>query len=214
MAFTINPAVAPRNPEHQRHLQIRAERIRILGNRLSGILPDDKAVTLEIGSGHGHFLTAYASAHSEAFCLGIDLVSRRVEKAEEKRAKRKLANLQFLKAEVTEFLEAWPRDRLLERCFILFPDPWPKKRHTKNRVLQPLLLETIAGIAASGASLHFRSDHAGCFAWGREQIATHPCWEISPTAPWPFETPSYFEELAESHRSLTARLRSFAGAGA
>lgn len=214
MAFTIDPSVAARNPDHRRHLEIRAERVRVLGDRLRAILPPETGITLEIGSGHGHFLTAFAGQHPGTVCLGIDLVSRRVEKAEEKRAKRALLNLHFLKAEVTEFLEAWPRERHLQRCFILFPDPWPKKRHIKNRVLQPRLLEALAGIASPGACLHFRSDHEDCFDWGREQIETHPHWEISATDPWPLETPSYFQELAESYRSLTAKVRSFAGAGA
>ena len=207
MAFTINPAISARNPDHQRHLEIRAKRVRDLGNRLRKILPDDEGITLEIGSGHGHFLTAYAAQHPETTCLGVDLVSRRIEKAEEKRAKRALTHLHFLKAEVTELLEAWPRGRLLERCFVLFPDPWPKKRHIKNRILQPLLLETLAGFASPGARLHFRSDHERCFEWGLEQIDAHPRWTICGNASWPFEKPSYFQELAQSYRSLTAEVQ-------
>ncbi|MFO7724844.1 MAG: tRNA (guanosine(46)-N7)-methyltransferase TrmB [Oceanipulchritudo sp.] len=214
MAFTIDPAVAARNAEHQRQLEARAFRVGSLRNRLSEMYPPGTGITLEIGCGHGHFLTAYAQRHPGKACLGIDLLNRRIEKAEQKRSKRALGNLHFLKAEVTEFLEAWPRERGLERCFILFPDPWPKKRHLKNRILQPALLEALAALATPGAALHFRTDHEGCFEWGLEQIRSHPRWEIRAGAPWPFENASYFQELAGSYRSLSAAVSPLPGDGA
>jgi tRNA (guanine-N7-)-methyltransferase len=188
----------------QAYLERRNERIRDLRTALRGFFPVPARLTLEIGCGHGHYLTAYAQQHPDAVCLGIDLMTRRIEKACLKRDKRHLENLHFLKAEVTELLEAWPNDLRVERFFLLFPDPWPKKRHIKNRILQPDFLDQIGKIAIPGAPLHFRTDHPGNFEWGREVISAHPDWRIEPDAEWPFENPSFFQELFGNYQSLTA----------
>jgi tRNA (guanine-N7-)-methyltransferase len=88
--------------------------------------------------------------------------------------------------------------------FVLFPDPWPKKRHTKNRILQAALLDALATRMEPGGCLHFRTDHADTFAWGMAVIAGHADWEIRDDAEWPFEAPSYFQELLGDYQSLTA----------
>lgn len=195
----------PSLPEGQRRfLERRMERIRGLRAELDRIVPGQTSVTLEIGCGHGHYLTAYAQQHPDALCLGIDLVTKRILKACQKRDKRDLPNLHFLKAEVREFLEAWPGRLKLERVFILFPDPWPKKRHIKNRIIQAGLLDRLAAIASPGTPLHFRTDHPGNFEWGLDVIAAHPDWEIRHDIEWPFENPSFFQDLLGDYQSLTA----------
>ena len=188
---------------HLRFLELRAGRVATLRNWLVETWPDPAAITLEIGCGHGHYLTAYAAQHPRAQCVGIDLVTRRIAKANQKRDKRSLQNLHFAKAEVREFLAAWPQHLSLERVFVLFPDPWPKKRHIKNRILQTSLLDALSAHAGNGTQLHFRTDHEGTFSWGLEVIAAHPRWEIRAAA-WPFENPSYFQDLLGPGQSLTA----------
>ncbi|HSH09209.1 MAG TPA: hypothetical protein VK995_02395, partial [Oceanipulchritudo sp.] len=132
------------------------------------------------------------------------LVTKRLQLACHKRDKRAVGNLQFLKAEVRELLSVWPERLRLERVFILYPDPWPKKRHIKNRIIQTQLLDQLAQITLPGAYLHFRTDHEGHFAWAVEIISAHSAWKVVPAAAWPFENPSYFQELFGIHESLTA----------
>lgn len=188
------------------YLEARRQRIERLSARLGEILPlGDQARVLEFGCGHGHFLTAYAAAHPESTCVGIDLVSRRIEKGCQKRDKRELRNVHFLKAEATECLEAWPEWAPIGRVFLLFPDPWPKKRHVKNRMLQTGFLEELGRRCRPGALLHFRTDHPGNFEWGREVLTAAPDWTVAADEPWPFENPSYFQDLFTSYQSLTAR---------
>jgi tRNA (guanine-N7-)-methyltransferase len=192
------------SPGYAAFLKTQNERLAQLKAYLDEQYPDPAEITLEIGCGHGHYLTAYAQQYSEANCLGIDLVSRRIRKACEKRDKRGLDNLRFLKAEVKEFMSIWPEHLSIERIFILFPDPWPKKRHTKNRIIQPTLLDILAERSHPGTALHFRTDHVGAFAWGGEVIREHPRWEQSDSVQWPFENPSWFQDLFDSYQSLTA----------
>ena len=192
------------SPGHKRFLSQQAERIQALRVFFQTELPGDRPITLEIGCGHGHYLTAYAQAHPESLCLGIDIVTKRIRKACQKRDKRGLGNLHFLKAEVREFFMACPDNLKLERVFILFPDPWPKKRHIKNRIIQDQLLTQIATHACPETLLHFRTDHSANFAWGHERIDKHRQWKVRDEAPWPFESPSFFQDLLGSRFSLSA----------
>lgn len=201
------------SPGHAAYLEARGKRVTAVKACLEQAFPEPAKLVLEIGCGHGHYLTAYAQQHPDAFCLGVDLVTKRIEKANQKRDKRGLERLHFIKAEIRECLEAWPAHLGLDRVFILFPDPWPKKRHIKNRVLQTSLLDALAGRAGAGTQLHFRTDHPDNFAWGMSVIASHPLWEIRDDIEWPLENPSYFQDLFEDHYSLTALRAAPAGEG-
>ena len=193
-----------KSPGHQKFLEKQQERLDLLQEQFNTRYKDTTSITLEIGCGHGHYLTAYGEAHPHETCLGIDIVTKRIHKACQKRDKRNLDNLHFLKAEVRELFMAWPERIKLGRIFILFPDPWPKKRHIKNRIIQPVLLETMASLSDAGTPLHFRTDDRKNFRYGEEVIGEHPKWEINEGLPWPFESPSYFQDLLGAQFSLSA----------
>ena len=194
----------PKSGRYEAYLEVQATRIDSLREELENTFPGQDEVVLEIGCGHGHYLTAYAGKHPTTPCLGIDLVTKRIRKGCLKRDKRGLEKLHFMKAEVRELLTAWPERLRLERIFILFPDPWPKKRHIKNRIIQAALLDRLAEQAQIGTALHFRTDHPGNFDYGREVIESHSAWTISDDVPWPFENPSFFQNLFTEYHSLTA----------
>ncbi|WP_309385417.1 tRNA (guanine(46)-N(7))-methyltransferase TrmB [Cerasicoccus frondis] len=189
---------------YQQALKFRAERIERLREWCVTHLGDAERRVLEIGCGHGHFLTAYATEHPEQSCVGIDLVTKRIDKGNAKAEKRNLTQLCFLKAELSEFLEALPEGMLFERVFMLFPDPWPKKRHFKNRMIQPAFLERLVEITTPEADFCYRTDHEGYFAWTVEHIEASPQWRIDPEAPWPLEETSFFQDMMDSWQSLIA----------
>jgi tRNA (guanine-N7-)-methyltransferase len=164
---------------------------------------------LELGCGHGHFLTAYAAAHPGTSCLGVDRISLRITRAQRKQSRAQLSNLAFLKADAAETLAALPAHVKLFGIFVFFPDPWPKHRHHKHRLLQTPLLDALAARALPHAWLALRTDHAEFFAWAQANLATHPAWQsagqqISPTTPWPFEHPTVFQERQGAYQSLVA----------
>ncbi len=162
-------------------------------------------LTLEIGCGHGHYLTAYAAAHPESFCIGIDLLKDRIARASRKRDRAKLANLLFLEAEAREFLDSLPATAELADIFILFPDPWPKRRHHKNRIIQPEFLSALAAKARPGTRLCFRTDYAPYYTDAYATVAAHSDWKLDAAAPWPFELETVFQSRADSYQSLVAR---------
>jgi tRNA (guanine-N7-)-methyltransferase len=185
------------------HLDRMAQRRSALRGTLAGFLPGNSRFVWEVGCGHGHFLTAYAQAHPRELCVGIDITGERIARADRKRDRARLANLHFLHAEAGMFLEVLPAGAALSSVFVLFPDPWPKARHHKHRLIQQGFLDAVAGRAGQGTRLHFRTDHEPYFLEAEATIRTHRDWRLMDEA-WPFEAPSVFQERAASHRSLTA----------
>ena len=186
------------------YLSQRQSRLEQLQATLAETLVTHSRITLEIGCGHGHFLTGYAAAHPQTFCVGVDLVIDRVLRAARKRDRAALPNLAFIRAEALEFLSVLPPHVAFADIFVLFPDPWPKRRHHKNRIIQPELLTTLATRAESGARLCFRTDYAPYFEEAHATVAAHRDWQLAPSTPWPFELVTVFQSRAQSYQSLVA----------
>ncbi len=179
-----------------------------LKTALGEILAAKPHVTLEIGCGHGHYLTGYAAAHPQTFCLGIDLLKDRIARANRKRDRAGLPNLVFLQAEAADVLATLPEATVLSDVFILFPDPWPKRRHHKNRILQPEFLTALAQKTTPSARLFFRTDHAPYFDDAHNTFAAHPDWmPAGSDQTWPFELKTVFQSRAEAYQSLIALRR-------
>lgn len=186
------------------YVSILEQRRRALRTELDAILPGHDSLTLEVGCGHGHFLTAYAANHPDRVCVGIDLIAERIGRAQRKRDRAKLAHLHFIQAEARLFLEVLPAAARVDAVFVLFPDPWPKLRHNKHRIIQSTFLAAIAAHANSGCPLYFRTDFTPYFDAAREIIAADPAWALS-DEPWPFEFATVFQQRADSYHSLIAR---------
>lgn len=182
------------------------QRRQYLCEQLSAILRPNTAFVWEVGCGHGHFLTAYAQAHPETVCVGIDIMGDRIDRALRKRHRARLSNLHFLHADARLFLEAIPPGVALTRVFILFPDPWPKLRHHKHRILRADFLTQTARHANIETRLYFRTDFTPYFRDAQSIVTSHESWETT-ADPWPFEFSTVFQERAAHHDSLVARLR-------
>ena len=182
----------------QRHSELR--------DKIAAILQGQTSFVCEIGCGHGHFLAAYAAAHPDRLCIGLDISGDRIDRALRKRDRAKLANLHFIQAESGAFLAVLPQKTTISDLFVLFPDPWPKRRHQKNRLLQPEFLQAIASRVGKGAQLCFRTDYEPYFRETESLIAGHPDWELT-SEPWPFEHETVFQIRAAQHFSLIARLK-------
>src|SRR5580704_10868609 len=186
------------------HLALIAQRRADLCAVLARVLPPAARLVGELGSGHGHFLTAYAAAHPGELCLGIDLIGERIARATRKRDRAKLPNLHFFQADAHDFLAALPVGSTFSAIVMLFSDPWPKRRHHKNRLLQPAFLDALAARAGQGTRLYVRTDHRGYFAHAKTVLSAHPAWRIDPVAPWIFETETVFQARAPAYHSLVA----------
>ena len=189
-------------PEFIEHVTQRRARLR---GELATLLPADASLVLEIGSGHGHFLTRYAQENPTKLCLGVDLIGERVERATKKATRAKLTNCHFVRAEARELIEALPAGVSFAETWVLFPDPWPKKRHHKNRILQPAFFDSLAETrAGQGGRLYFRTDHTGYFNFVADFLPKLTTWQPAPAASWPLEQETVFQARAPAYQSLVA----------
>lgn len=190
--------------DYLEHIAIRRNKLR---EELASLLPLRGRFVFEIGCGHGHFLTSYATQFPEDNCVGIDIALDRVQRARKKRDRAKLSHLHFIRADARDFLATMPPEACFSAIYILFPDPWPKRRHHKNRLLEPNFLHALALRAAPGTRLYFRTDFEPYFKEAEQTVASHPDWKLLPPKPWPFDAPTVFQRKAKFHHSLTAEKR-------
>ena len=184
---------------------IHQQRVSSLRVALRNVPLTSPALTLEIGCGHGHFLTAYAATRPDEQCVAIDIIKERLDKATRKSTSAKLNNITWLRAAADDFFEALPAEvRFTRHIFILFPDPWPKRKHWKNRLIQRPFLDTLARHTTLGTRLCFRTDHDPYFEQAAAEIRSHLAWQERSAADWPFEQRTVFEARAPNHNSLVA----------
>jgi tRNA (guanine-N7-)-methyltransferase len=193
--------ILDRTAEYQDRVR---ERRRLLGEKCSTLLAAQPGFVWEIGCGHGHFLTGYAAEHRDRLCIGIDVVLGRIERADRKRERAQLPNLHFVRAEAGDFLAALPANAVATEIYVLFPDPWPKRRHWKNRLMDAAFLTAAARRTGQGTRLYFRTDHEPYYLEVVALIQAHPDWQARPNAPWPFELPTVFQKRASRYHSLVA----------
>jgi tRNA (guanine-N7-)-methyltransferase len=205
----INPLIAVRNsppsPEHVACINDRRNKLR---DYSAAALAGRSEFVWEIGCGHGHFLTAYATAHPDAFCIGVDVILERIGRAERKHRRAQLANLSFVRADARDFIASLPAGVRFTAVYMLFPDPWPKRRHHKHRLLEPIFLHDVGLRAGQGTRFYFRTDHEPYFRDALAVITAHPDWTAVPDAPWPFEMPTVFQQKAAGFHSIVAERNS------
>ena len=185
-------------------LRRRAERVARLRESCAEIFALSQNISLEIGCGKGHWLSAYAAANPDELCVGIDLISERVRDSQRRAKNKNASNAHFLKAEALEFLEAMPRDTRLGKIFIFFPDPWPKERHHKRRLMQHEFLDYIRQFANAGTKLYFRTDYREYFDWTTEVINENSNWKITEETELPLEEVSQFQRILPEFSTLVA----------
>lgn len=181
-----------------------AQRRAALRAELSALLPAPRAIVWEVGCGHGHFLVHYAGLSLTKFCVGVDLILDRLERSGRKRDRAQLANCHFVRAEAREFLLCLAPKITFDEIWVLFPDPWPKARHNKNRLLKAEFFEAIAGRAPEGARFYFRTDHLDYFQEVESTLTTLQTWRRDPAVPWPVEQETVFQARAPDFYSLVA----------
>ncbi|MGF1643777.1 MAG: tRNA (guanosine(46)-N7)-methyltransferase TrmB [Thiotrichales bacterium] len=115
---------------------------------------------LEIGFGDGENLLAQAAANPEHDFIGIEVHAPGVGRVLNQLNALELDNVRVLREDaVTVLTQMIPRDSL-DKIQLFFPDPWPKKRHHKRRIVQPEFVATLAARLRPGGLLHFATDWA------------------------------------------------------
>ncbi|MEA2711093.1 MAG: tRNA (guanine-N7-)-methyltransferase [Phycisphaerales bacterium] len=118
-------------------------------------------VELEIGMGKGTFLTEQAKARPDVNFFGIEWARWFWRYASDRMRRNGCTNARTVRAEASFFLQEFVPADSLAVLHIYFPDPWPKERHKKRRLIQPKFLPVIHRVLAPGARLQIVTDHQG-----------------------------------------------------
>lgn len=178
----------------------------------TGQFEEDRPLVIEVGCGNGQAL-AYMAAHEPQFnFLGIEIhepgVGRLLRSIEE----AGLDNVRVAVRDAVEVLEQQIPIASLEQVRIYFPDPWPKKRHHKRRLVQAPFLKLVAQGLRSGGLLHLATDWIPYAEWMLEAVADTPEFELvgDPYLPRPEWRPqTHFERRGErrGHRIVDILLK-------
>ena len=132
---------------------------------------------VEIGSGNGDFLIAQARAHPERPHLGVEVYPPGLGHSLLEIARHGLENVRLLAEDAALVVEALLPPACVERLVVLFPDPWPKKRHHKRRLFRrPGFPEALARVLVPGGRLFVLTDAADYAAEARTLLPA-PVWE-------------------------------------
>jgi len=175
--------------------------------------PPPPRLFLEIGFGGGEHL-AWQAAHdpeagflaAEYFITGVaSLLGQLPDGGRE-------TPLRLYIGDARDLLECLP-EAVLDRIFILFPDPWPKRRHHKRRLIQPATLDLLARVLKDGGELRFATDDPGYLDWALQRLTRHPdlVWQVAGPGDWrqrPADWPATrYEEKALAAGRRPAYLR-------
>ncbi|HEX3954787.1 MAG TPA: tRNA (guanosine(46)-N7)-methyltransferase TrmB [Stellaceae bacterium] len=131
-----------------------------------------EAIWLEIGFGGGEHLAEQAETHPEIGFIGCEVYENGVARLVGEIARRNLRNVRIFTEDARLLLDALPPNSVAQ-TFILFPDPWPKQRHHKRRLVAPARLDRLAVIMPPGAELRLATDDRGYLAWMLEHATAH-----------------------------------------
>jgi tRNA (guanine-N7-)-methyltransferase len=126
-------------------------------------------VVLEIGCGMGETTAAIAQAHPESDFVGVEVHGPGVGSILNRIEQSSIANLRMIQHDAVEVVDAMIPEAALAGIHVYFPDPWPKKRHHKRRLLQPGFVHALAMRLAPGGYLHAATDWA---PYAEEILAT------------------------------------------
>jgi tRNA (guanine-N7-)-methyltransferase len=131
--------------------------------------PDAAEIWLEIGFGGGEHLAARAARRTDVLFLAAEPFLNGVASALRHIDERGLTNIRIHAGDARDLLAGLP-DASLHRIFILFPDPWPKARHHKRRLIQDEAVAALARVLKPGGRLRFATDWKDYAAWTLERI--------------------------------------------
>jgi tRNA (guanine-N7-)-methyltransferase len=142
---------------------------------------------LEIGPGRGDFVFAEAKDHPDQQFVVVELGKKRYAKLVERLQKRALTNVLVVFGDARVVLPKYFQDATFSSIVVLFPDPWPKRKHAFNRLLQPVFLVELARLLKPGGHLYLKSDVESYVQWVREQVAQLPQYRIVDNR-WPWSS--------------------------
>ncbi len=142
---------------------------------------EPQPLEVELGSGDGSFLVNYARLHPERNFFGVERLLGRLRKLDRKALRAGLTNLRGLRVESAYCLEYLLPPGSVAALHIYFPDPWPKRKHRKNRLVNARFTEIARQALAPGGMVYLRTDDEDYFAQMVTEFAANPVFRLVET---------------------------------
>ncbi len=139
-------------------------------------------VEVEIGCGKGMFLRGAARMWPERDFLGVERAGKYFRRAVERLRRARVTNVRLMRADGLDVLDRWIPARSVAVLHVLFPDPWPKKRHHKRRIFRPELMRLAHRALVPGGEFRVATDHPEYGARIREFFREHA--DLFAPLPW------------------------------
>ena len=169
------------------------------GVDLAELFSRAQPLEVELGSGDGSFLVEWARRHPERNFIGVERLLGRIRKLHRKGLRAGLTNLRGIRLEAAYFMEYLLPPQSVQVLHVYFPDPWPKRKHRKHRLVNGHFTEVAARVLAPGGVVYLRTDDADYFAQMREVFGANPSFR-------PMEMPGELSAvLTDFEREFHAR---------
>jgi tRNA (guanine-N7-)-methyltransferase len=149
---------------------------------LSALFQPSQPLEVELGSGDGSFLVAYAAANRDRSFLGIERLLGRIRKLDKKGRRLGLTNLGVLRIECSYLVEYLLPRESVSAIHIYFPDPWPKRKHRRNRLVNERFPAIAQAALIPSGRVYLRTDDQDYFQQMLRVFSGSPLFE-------PMETP-------------------------
>lgn len=150
---------------------------------IASMFAAEQPLEVELGSGDGSFLAKWAAAWPARNFLGVERLLGRLRKLDRKGRRAGLSNLKLMRIEAAYFLEYLLPPSSVQALHVYFPDPWPKRKHRKNRLVNERFPDLAARVLAPGGAVYLRTDDEDYFRQMQEVFAANRRFQI-------FETPA------------------------
>ncbi len=127
---------------------------------------------VEVGSGKGRFIVEMAKAHPTINFIGVEMQMNAIISALEKQLDERLPNLQLLLVDGADLKDYFAAGEI-DRIYLNFCDPWPKKRHEKRRLTYHTFLQTYEYLLRQKGEIHFKTDNQGLFEYSLASLSQY-----------------------------------------
>ncbi len=146
-----------------------AEPATLKGNWRS-LKPNAAALWVEVGCGKGKFTAETAQANPDVLLIAVERCREAMVVAMEKAREMGLTNVFYIDMDVANMEEIFGSFEI-DRLFINFPDPWPRKKNAKRRLTHRTFLQRYCKVVRTGGEIHFKTDNAPLFEYSVEEFA-------------------------------------------
>ncbi len=157
------------------------------------VFAQDRPLEIDLGCGRGAFLLWAAHTYPQRNFLGVERLLRRLRRVDRKAVQAGLDNLRLIRIEAAYLIVKLVPDNCVSTYHILFPDPWPKRRHQSRRLICAPLLGDLRRTLAAGGVVNCATDHEEYFEWIQREFQKNGQFEEQDPPVLPQEAWTDFE---------------------